>query len=111
MPERIEQETVQTPTPVPVAPAEPERSPSEMTQEEIVAREKARRYRLRFVDLRTEEPAYNLIHELPVEMMVRHCFVPLGREGEILYVAMADPRNLDVIDEIEAQLHVRLRTS
>src|SRR5215813_5687675 len=89
----------------------PVRNPADMTQEEIVAREKARRYRLRFVDLRTEEPAYNLIHELPVEMMVRHCFVPLGREGEILCVAMADPSNLDVIDEIEAQLHVRLRTS
>ena len=87
------------------------RTPADMTQEEIAAREKARRYRLRFVDLKTEEPAYNLIHELPVEMMVRHCFVPLGREGDILYVAMADPSNLEVIDEIEAQLRVRLRTS
>ena len=89
----------------------PLRNPADMSQEEVAAREKARRYRLRFVDLRTEEPAYNLIHELPVEMMVRHCFVPLGREGDILYVAMADPSNLEVIDEIEAQLHVRLRTS
>jgi type IV pilus assembly protein PilB len=89
----------------------PSRNPADMSQEEVAAREKARRYRLRFVDLRTEEPAYNLIHELPVEMMVRHCFVPLGREGDILYVAMADPSNLEVIDEIEAQLHVRLRTS
>lgn len=87
------------------------RTPADMTQEEMAAREKARRYRLRFVDLKTEEPAYNLIHELPVEMMVRHCFVPLGREGDILYVAMADPSNLEVIDEIEAQLRVRLRTA
>jgi type IV pilus assembly protein PilB len=80
-----------------------------MTQEEIAAREKARRYRLRYIDLRTEEPAYALIHELPVEMMVRHSFVPMGRDGDILSVAMADPTNLEVIDEIEAQLHVRLR--
>jgi type IV pilus assembly protein PilB len=86
-------------------------TPADMTQEELAAREKARRYRLRFIDLKTEEPAYNLIHELPVEMMVRHCFVPLGREGDILYVAMADPSNLEVIDEIEAQLRVRLRTA
>src|SRR5437867_1462529 len=109
MPERIEQETVQTPAPVPVVSGEAERTPSDMSQEEIAAREKARRYRLRFVDLRTEEPAYNLIHELPVEMMVRHSFVPLDRDGDILYVAMADPSNLEVIDEIEAQLHVRLK--
>ncbi|MEK6322174.1 MAG: GspE/PulE family protein [Acidobacteriota bacterium] len=88
-----------------------ERAPSEITQEEIAAREKARRYRLRFVDLKTEEPAYHLIHELPVEMMVRHSFVPLDRDGDTLYVAMADPTNLEVIDEIEAQLHVRLKTA
>src|SRR5262252_9405270 len=98
-------------SPESISQVSPLRSPADMTQEEVAAREKARRYRLRFVDLRTEEPAYNLIHELPVEMMVRHCFVPLGRDGDILYVAMADPRNLDVIDEIEAQLRVRLRTS
>ena len=107
MSERIQQET----TPEAISSASALRTPADMTQEEIAAREKARRYRLRFVDLKTEEPAYNLIHELPVEMMVRHCFVPLGREGDVLYVAMADPSNLEVIDEIEAQLRVRLRTS
>jgi len=87
------------------------RPPSEMSQEEVAARDKARRYRLRFVDLRTEEPAYHLIHELPVELMVRHSFVPLDRDGDTLYVAMADPTNLEIVDEIEAQLHVRLRTA
>ncbi|MEK6299367.1 MAG: GspE/PulE family protein [Acidobacteriota bacterium] len=80
-----------------------------MGQEEIAAREKARRYRLRFIDLKTEEPAYDLIHELPVELMVRHSFVPMKREGDALYVAMADPGNFDVIDEIEAQLKVQLK--
>src|SRR3989441_11204848 len=109
MPETVEQVPTQTPTAIP--PTLDERTPAEMSQEEIAAREKARRYRLRFVDLRTEEPAYHLIHELPVEMMVRHSFVPLDRDGDTLYVAMADPTNLDVIDEIEAQLHVRLKTA
>jgi type IV pilus assembly protein PilB len=87
-----------------------ERNASEMDQEESAAREKARRYRLRFIDLRKEEPAYHLIHELPVELMVRHSFVPMERQGDALLVAMADPMNLDIIDEIEAQLHVRLKT-
>jgi type IV pilus assembly protein PilB len=86
-----------------------ERLPVEMTQEELAAREKARRYRLRYIDLKSEEPAYHLIHELPVELMVRHSFVPMKREGDLLYVAMADPTNLAVIDEIEAQLHCRLK--
>ena len=86
-----------------------ERLPAEMTQEELAAREKARRYRLRYIDLKSEEPAYHLIHELPVELMVRHSFVPMSRDGNLLYVAMADPTNLAVIDEIEAQLHCRLK--
>ena len=104
-------ETVEQEAGVAISGAPPARIPAEMSQEELAAREKARRYRLRFVDLKTEEPAYNLIHELPVEMMVRHSFVPLSRDGDTLYVAMADPSNLEVIDEIEAQLHVRLKTA
>jgi type IV pilus assembly protein PilB len=112
MPETVEQNTGLTPPDaVAISAAPGARVPAEMTQEEIAAREKARRYRLRFVDLKTEEPAYDLIHELPVEMMVRHSFVPLSRDGDTLYVAMADPSNLEVIDEIEAQLHVRLKTA
>ncbi len=87
-------------------------TPSQMDQEEKVAREKAARYRLRFVDLRnTDEIDYHLIHELPVDLMIRHQFVPLRREENVLFVAMADPTNLEIIDELEAQLRVRLRTA
>ena len=100
--ETVEHGAGQTPTGADAIPAvSAARVPAEMTQEELAAREKARRYRLRFVDLKVEEPAYDLIHELPVEMMVRHSFVPLSPNGDILYVAMADPSNLEVVDEIE----------
>jgi type IV pilus assembly protein PilB len=88
------------------------RVPAEMNQEELLAREKARRYRLKYVDLRDTESAeidYHLIHELPVDLMIRHSFVPLRRDGNNLYVAMADPTNFDVIDEIEGQLRVHLK--
>ncbi len=110
MSERVEQDSSQTPPgPVVTSTEATVRDPAAMGQEEIAAREKARRYRLRFVDLKVEEPAYHLIHELPVEMMVRHSFVPLARDGDTLSVAMADPTNLEAIDEIEAQLHLRLK--
>jgi type II secretory ATPase GspE/PulE/Tfp pilus assembly ATPase PilB-like protein len=84
---------------------------SDMSQEEVAAREKARRYRLQFVDLKNDEIDYHLIHELPVDLMIRHSFVPLRREENTLYIAMADPTNFDLIDEIEAQLHLRLKTA
>jgi type II secretory ATPase GspE/PulE/Tfp pilus assembly ATPase PilB-like protein len=111
MSEGIEQQETQQTSAAVVKPPVAVRAPSEMGQEEIASREKAQRYRLRYVDLKTEEPAYDLIHELPVELMVRHSFVPLRREGDTLYVAMADPGNFDVIDEIEAQLKVQLKTA
>src|SRR5918911_5235704 len=106
-----EQINTGTTSKVPAIPADGQggRLPSDLSQEELQARERARRYRLRFIDLKSEEPAYHLIHELPVELMVRHSFVPMKREGDLLYVAMADPTNLAVIDEIEAQLHCRLK--
>lgn len=81
------------------------------SQEEATAREMARRYRLQFVTLNPAELDYHLVHELPVDMMVRHNFVPLRREGNTLFVAMADPTNFDLIDELEAQLKVRLKTA
>ncbi len=105
MPETIEQTTGNE------AKAQPAKSPSDMGQEEAAAREKARRYRLQFVDLKTDEIDYHMIHELPVDLMIRHSFVPLRRVNNTLYVAMADPTNFEVIDEIEAQLHMRLKTA
>ncbi|HKV40988.1 MAG TPA: GspE/PulE family protein [Blastocatellia bacterium] len=77
--------------------------------EETEARGIAARYRLEYVDLPTAEIDYHVIHDLPVDLMVRYNFVPLKREGNTLFVVMADPANLDAVDEIEAQLHVRLK--
>ncbi len=84
---------------------------AEVRQEEATARELARRYRLPFLALNAQELDYHLIHELPVDLMVRHDFIPLRRADDTLFVAMADPTNLDVLDELEAQLGVRLKPS
>jgi len=80
-------------------------------QEEAAAKELARRYRLPFVRLSPEELDYHLVHDLPVDLMVRHNFVPLRRENDVLHIAMADPTDLNLIDELEAQLSVRLKTA
>jgi type IV pilus assembly protein PilB len=112
MAETIEQTTEQEVSPHNPPSGSPIIKPkSEMSQEEEAAREKARRYRLQFVDLKNDEIDYHLIHELPVDLMIRHSFVPLRREENTLYIAMADPTNFDLIDEIEAQLHLRLKTA
>jgi type IV pilus assembly protein PilB len=76
------------------------------------ARQLARRYRLPYVDLlppEGESPIdYSLLAEIPVELMLRNQFVPLRREGKRLHVAMADPTDLEKLDELSSALRARI---
>src|SRR5439155_24453797 len=76
------------------------------------AKELARRYRLPFVNLLPQEGEspidYSLLSEVPVDLMVRHQFVPLRRENGKLYIAMADPTDLDRLDDLAGALRTRL---
>ena len=72
------------------------------------AKEIALKYRYEYVDLATCSIDYSLIHSMPVDLMIRHHFVPLQSENGVMRIAMADPTNLDLIDELSAQLKIRL---
>jgi type IV pilus assembly protein PilB len=85
-----------------------EHQPPEMK----AARELARRYRLPFVDLlppdRESPIDYQLFTEVPVDLMVRHQFVPLKRDQKGLHIAMADPTDLERLDELSSTLRTRV---
>jgi type IV pilus assembly protein PilB len=76
------------------------------------ARVLAARYRLPYVDLLpVDDPSpidYTLLAEIPVDLMVRNQFVPLRREGGRLHVAMADPTDLERLDELAGALQTRI---
>jgi len=80
--------------------------------EVIEARALARRYRLPYIDLLPpdkESPIdYDELTRIPVDLMLRNHFVPLKREGRNLHAAMADPSNLEHLDELENALNVRI---
>jgi len=80
--------------------------------EVVEAKQLARRYRLPYIDLlpaEGESPIdYEELAKIPVEMMLRSHFVPLKREGRDLHAAMADPTNLERLDELENALNVRI---
>ena len=80
--------------------------------EVIEAKQLARRYRMPYIDLLPpdqESPIdYEELAKIPVEMMLRNQFVPLKREGNNLHAAMADPSNLERLDELENALNVRI---
>src|SRR5213594_604020 len=76
------------------------------------AKELANRYRLPFVDLlppdRESPIDYALFTEVPVDLMVRHQFVPLKRDEKGLHIAMADPTDLERLDELSSTLRTRI---
>ena len=80
--------------------------------EVVTARQLAKRYRLPYVDLLPptgESPIdYSLLAEIPVDLMPRNQFVPLRRDGRRLHVAIADPTDLERLDELASALHARV---
>ncbi|HEX9960952.1 MAG TPA: GspE/PulE family protein [Pyrinomonadaceae bacterium] len=72
----------------------------------------AMRYRLPYIDLLPPDKKspidYEALANIPVEMMLRNHFVPLRKDGRNLHVAMADPTNLEQLDELENALNVRI---
>ncbi len=73
------------------------------------ARRLAERYRCPFVDLREQRIDPDLFRSIPAEMMFRYNFVPLESHDSTLVVAMADPSQLHLTDELSLLLGKRLQ--
>jgi type IV pilus assembly protein PilB len=78
-------------------------------QEIALARKLALRYRCEFVDLREQRINPDLFHSVPVDLMFRYNFVPMDAQNGTLDIALADPRNLNLIDELSILLGKKLR--
>jgi type IV pilus assembly protein PilB len=79
------------------------------SQESVRARALAERYYHDFVDLREVRIDHDLFHSIPVDLMFRYNFVPIHGENGSLEIALADPRNLTMIDELAVLLDKKLR--
>jgi type II secretory ATPase GspE/PulE/Tfp pilus assembly ATPase PilB-like protein len=69
----------------------------------------AARYRCDYVDLREGSIDHELFRSIPVDLMFRYNFVPLHAQNGSLDIALADPRNLGLIDELALLLNKKLR--
>jgi type IV pilus assembly protein PilB len=78
-------------------------------QEETEARRLALRYRAEYVDLKNAQIDHDLFRTIQVDLMFRYNFVPLHSENGTLDIAIADPRNLQLIDELSHLLGKKLR--
>jgi type IV pilus assembly protein PilB len=69
----------------------------------------AARYRCEYVDLRIASIDHDLFRSIPVDLMFRYNFVPMRAQNGTLDIALADPRNLNMIDELALLLNKKLR--
>jgi type IV pilus assembly protein PilB len=79
------------------------------TGEAVQAQAVAARYRCEYVDLREGSIDHDLFRSIPVDLMFRYNFVPLRAQNGTLDIALADPRNLNMIDELALLLNKKLR--
>ena len=78
-------------------------------QEAAQAQALAERYRCEFVDLKATKIDHELFKSIPVDLMFRYNFVPLEAQNGTLAIALADPRHLNLIDELSILLQKKLK--
>ena len=86
-------------------------APVAASDEVVRAQDIARRYRCEYVDLRDFQLHHDLFSKIDPRLMFRYNFVPLEetRDGK-LAIAIADPSQLMMIDEIGLLLNKRIVT-
>ncbi len=93
--------------------AEDEREQKErkiqLRNEEQNAKQLSERYRLEFIELKDFQIDHSLFRSVPVDLMFRYNFVPFKKDHDILYVVVADPSNILMVDDLELQLGIRIR--
>src|SRR4249920_3920901 len=84
-------------------------TPQDPLQEAARARAVAERYYHEFVDLREVRIDHELFTSIPVDLMFRYNFVPIQALNGTLDIALSDPRNLNLIDELTLLLNKKLK--
>src|SRR3989442_12158547 len=77
-------------------------------QERERTRRLAERYRCAFVDLREQRIDPELFRSIPADLMFRFNFVPLEAHNNALVVAVADPSQVLLSDELQLLLGRKL---
>src|ERR1700676_1103020 len=72
------------------------------------ARKLAERYRLNFIDLREQRIDPELFRTIPADLMFRYKFVPLEVQNNLLSIAVADPSQVLLSDELPLLLGKKL---
>jgi len=80
-----------------------------MVKEDVLVEALSRQLNLPLVQIGEQEIDRSVLELVPSELATQHNLVPFHRDGKFLDVAMSDPTNLGIVDElrIRTQLNVR----
>src|SRR5277367_4289810 len=81
---------------------------ADVSQEQAQARKLAERYRKGFVDLLEQRIDPELFRTIPADLMFRYSFVPLMQQNNTLVIAVADPSQVLLSDELPLLLGKKL---
>ncbi|MDH5714981.1 MAG: pilus assembly protein PilB, partial [Candidatus Aminicenantes bacterium] len=76
--------------------------------EEEEARQLAQKLRLEYIDLTDYIVDHDLFQRIPVQLMMKYNFIPLVKNEASLTIAMADPSDILMVDEIELLLGIHI---
>src|SRR6476661_10238938 len=90
-------------------------SAADEQHEREVARKLAERYRFPFVDLREQRIDPELFRTIQADLMFRYNFVPLEVHNNVLSIAVAEPSQVLLSDELSLllgkKLHIKVATT
>lgn len=72
--------------------------------EEQLAKALADQFEYEYLDLQGLEPSAEMLEEVPLDLMLRYRFIPFEKREDSLVVALSDPTDIIVIDELELLL-------
>ena len=81
---------------------------ADAVREQERSKQLASRYRCEFIHLHHYKIDHELFRTIPVDLMFRYNFVPLRAQNDTLEIAMANPSQLMMIDEVSLLLDKRL---
>ena len=81
-----------------------------LVSEEAVVGTLSRQLGLPNVELEGRDISGDILALVPSELAERHRMVPFNAEGKFLDVAMSDPTNLGIIDELRIRTQLNVRT-
>jgi type IV pilus assembly protein PilB len=79
-----------------------------VVDEQVLVQFFSKQYRLPIMDLSNFIPDPTVMKLFPAQILSKYSFVPVGKRGDTMVIAVADPTNVQMLDDIRFQVRMRV---